>query len=117
MSEHFDETSHGALVSSLGEQVVGMLLVKFLAQMEERFAILETTLAADTPDMAVVKQQAHDMTSSSGSVGLGLMCKTATACEIACKEGNTEEALRQARLLVDMAPAVKQAVQQAYPSI
>lgn len=117
MSNHFDDAAHGALVSSVGEQVVGMLMGKFLTQMNERLAILKSTLDTPAPDMAVVKQQAHDMTSSSGSVGLGLMCQTATDCEVACKSDDNDTALEKAHALVNMGPEVEAAIRQAYPNI
>ena len=115
MSDHFDETAFEALKSSLGDQLVEMLLGKFLVQMQEKVAILQT--AIDSRDMEGVRQQAHDLTSSAGSVGLGAMKEKASACEIAVKQGNEQEGLTLAQELVNMAPETAAAVRAAYPGL
>jgi HPt (histidine-containing phosphotransfer) domain-containing protein len=115
MTDHFDEASFGALKSSLGDQMVEMLLGKFLVQMQEKVAMLQT--AIDSADMEGVRQQAHDLTSSSGSVGLGAMKEKASACEIAVKQGNEQEGLTLAQELVDMAPETAAAIRAAYPGL
>ncbi|MDF1721858.1 MAG: Hpt domain-containing protein [Minwuia sp.] len=115
MTEQFDAAAFEALKASLGDQLVEMLLGKFVVQMKEKTARLQT--AIDSRDMADVRQQAHDLTSSSGSVGLGAMRDTASACEMAVKQGNEDEGLAKAQELVDMAPATEAAIREAYPNL
>ena len=95
--------------------MVEMLLGKFLVQMQEKVAILQT--AIDARDMEGVRQQAHDLTSSAGSVGLGAMKEKASACEITVKQGNDQEGLTLAQELVNMAPETAAAVRAAYPGL
>lgn len=115
MADHFDDAAFGALESALGEDMVAMLLGKFIGQMNEKVAVLQGGIAAR--DMAVVKQQAHDLTSSSGSVGLGAMKETASACEFAVKDGEEDKALLLAQQLVDMAPETEAAIRARFPNL
>ncbi|MEC9346325.1 MAG: Hpt domain-containing protein [Pseudomonadota bacterium] len=115
MTGHFDEAAFGALKAALGEQMVGMLLGKFLAQMHDKIGKLK--VAVDTGDMAEIRQQAHDLTSSSGTVGLGAMRDAASACEYAVKEGRTADALDRARELIALAPDAEAAIRAAYPEL
>ena len=115
MTEHFDQAAFGALKDSLGDQMVQMLLGKFLTQMNDKVAKLDAAIAAE--DMEEVRQQAHDLTSSSGSVGLGAMRDAASACEIAVKTGEKADALEKARILVALAPDAEAAVRTAYPDL
>jgi len=115
MSEHFDAAAFDALKSSLGEQLVEMLLGKFLIQMNEKIITLQGAIT--TRDIAAVRQQAHDLTSSAGTVGLGAMRDKASACEIAIKQGNEDEGLTHAQDLVDMASDTESAVRAVYPNL
>lgn len=115
MAEHFDAAAFGALKSALGDDMVAMLMGKFVVQMNEKIEVLRGGVAAR--DMAIVKQQAHDLTSSSGSVGLGAMKETASACEFAVKEGEEDKALALAQQLVDMAPATEAAIRAEFPNL
>jgi HPt (histidine-containing phosphotransfer) domain-containing protein len=115
MAEHFDEAGLGALQGALGDDMVAMLLGKFIGQMNEKVAVLQEGVSAR--DMAVVKQQAHDLTSSSGSVGLGAMKETASACEFAVKDGEEDKALALAQQLVDMAPETEAAIRARFPNL
>lgn len=115
MADHFDEAAFGALQGALGDDMVVMLLGKFIGQMNDKIETLRGGIAAQ--DMAVVKQQAHDMTSSSGSVGLAAMKETASACEFAIKDGENEKALALAQQLVDMAPETEAAIRARFPNV
>lgn len=115
MTDHFDAAALGALKSALGEPLVEMLLGKYLAQMNEKIGILER--AVESGDLAQVRQQAHDLTSSSGSVGLGAMRDAASACEYAVKEGRASDALDRAREMIALAPQTEAAIRAAYPGL
>lgn len=115
MTEHFDAAAFGALRQTLGDEMVEMLLGKYLVQMEEKVGLLREGVEAR--DMAQVRQQAHDLTSSSGSVGLGAMSNKASACEFAVKEGREEAALEHARELIALAPETAAAIRAAFPSL
>lgn len=115
MADHFDEAAFGALKQALGDDMVAMLMGKFLVQMQEKIEVLKGGIAAR--DMAVVKQQAHDLTSSSGSVGLGAMKDMASACEFAVKDGDEEKALEHAQGLVDMTPDTIVAIRAEFPNL
>ena len=115
MTEQFDATAFEALKSSLGDQLVEMLLGKFIVQVRDKVAALQ--VAIDNCNMEDVRQVAHDLTSSAGSVGLGAMRDTASACEIAVKQGDEDEGLAKAQALVDMAPATEAAIREAYPNL
>ncbi|WP_417512925.1 Hpt domain-containing protein [Minwuia sp.] len=114
-AEQFDDAAYGALKSALGDQMVEMLMAKFVVQMHEKIELLKAGIAAR--DMAVVKQQAHDLTSSSGSVGLKAMKLVASACEFAVKDGEEEKALAHAQELVDMAPETEAAIRAELPNM
>lgn len=115
MTEHFDAEAFGALKQTLGDQMVEMLLGKYLVQMEEKVELLRR--GTETRDMEAVRQQAHDLTSSSGSVGLGAMKDKASACEFAVKEGREDDALELARELIALAPEAAAAIRAEYPSL
>jgi len=115
MTEHFDEAAFGALKGALGDEMVEMLLGKYLTQMQEKIETLKGGIAAR--DMGVVRQQAHDLTSSSGSVGLGAMKDAASACEFAVKDGEEDKALDLAQQMVDMAPDVAAAIRGRFPNL
>jgi HPt (histidine-containing phosphotransfer) domain-containing protein len=115
MTEHFDEAAFGALQGALGEEMVGMLMGKFLVQMQEKVEIMRTGVAER--DMAAVRQQAHDLTSSAGSLGLGAMKDAASTCEFAIKDGEEDKALEIAQQLVDMAPDTVAAIKAKFPEL
>jgi HPt (histidine-containing phosphotransfer) domain-containing protein len=115
MADQFDAAAFGALKQTLGDQMVEMLMGKYLTQMKEKVATLDQGIA--DRDMGVVRQQAHDLTSSSGSVGLGAMKETASACEFAVKEGDEEKALDLARRIVAMAPETEAAIRAEFPNL
>ncbi|WP_416899951.1 MAG: Hpt domain-containing protein [Minwuia sp.] len=115
MADQFDQASFGALKQALGDQMVEMLLTKYLAQMKEKVAVLQSGI--DARDMGVVRQQAHDLTSSSGSVGLGAIRDKASACEFAVKDGEEDKALEFAREIVAMAPETEAAIRAECPNI
>lgn len=114
MVDHFDDAALAALRSSLGDQVVEMLLGKFLTQMDQKVALLRQGI--EDGDLGVVRQQAHDLSSSAGSVGLGALSGAASACELAIRAGEVD-ALDKARKLADLAPEARAAVKAAYPDL
>lgn len=115
MADHFDAASFGALKQTLGDDMVEMLLGKYLVQMEDKIGRLGR--AVETRDMAEVRQQAHDLTSSSGSVGLGAMRDKASECEYAVKEGREDDALARAQELIALAPEAAAAIRAEYPKL
>lgn len=115
MAEQFDEAAFGALKGALGDEMVEMLLGKYVTQMQEKVETLKDGIASR--DMGVIRQQAHDLTSSSGSVGLGAIKETASACEFAVKDGEDEKALDLAQQVVDMAPDVAAAIRARFPNL
>lgn len=115
MTEQFDTAAFEALKSSLGDQLVEMLMGKFIVQVKDKAATLQ--VAIDARNMEDVRQVAHDLTSSAGSVGLGAMRDTASACEIAVKQGNEDEGLAKAQALVDMTPVTEAAIRETFPNL
>lgn len=115
MAEQFDQAAFGALKGALGDEMVGMLMGKFVIQMQDKIALLQAGI--NERDIAVVKQQAHDLTSSSGTVGLGAMKEKASETEFAVKDGDEGKALALAQELVDMAPETLAAIRAEFPNL
>jgi len=115
MTEHFDQAAFGALKGALGDDMVAMLMGKFVVQMQEKIGIMRAAVASQ--DMAEVKQQAHDLTSSSGTVGLKAMKEKASETEFAIKEGDEGKALAFAQQLVDMEEDTLAAIRAEFPNL
>ncbi len=74
-----------------GADMFRALVAQFTSEMAGRVPAIEAALAAG--DLAALRQQAHDITTSAGTLGVTGVSSRSAATEAACKSGDASAAL------------------------
>ncbi len=91
-AEIIDPDVLNGLTESLGEAKTQELVTLYIVDMESRLVRLHE--AAQNNDFGAVRKEAHDLRSTSGSLGLSRLFALGAGIEIACVDGRNADALR-----------------------
>jgi len=102
-----------ALEQRFGRAVFASFVQQYLDEVPPRLAVIQAALAAG--DIAALQRQGHDLTTSSGTIGIAAVAAASRDCEVACKSDDREAALAAAALLPPRLEEAVAALKSRYP--
>ncbi|CAK0771151.1 two-component system, sensor histidine kinase and response regulator [Azospirillaceae bacterium] len=110
-----DEAQLAELEASIRPTEMGAIVMCFLNDVQARIERLSQAAARE--DIKAVSAEAHDLSSSSGSLGATAVMNMAVAIEVACRSGNAAEALRQVPGLHGAAKVLVKAMRRRFAGV
>ena len=103
------------LEQRFGRDVFASFIQQYLDEVDGRREQVEAAVAAQ--DLAALGKEVHDLTTSSGTIGIKCVYETAQACEFACKDEDKALALALGRDLPEQMRAAVSALRERYPAL
>ena len=111
-----DDVLDTALMDGLearyGRDIFESLVQEYLGEVKGR---IEQATAAN--DLAGLRKEVHDLTTSSGTIGIRLVYEAAQACEFACRDEDVEQAMAIAREMPGKSAVANEALLVRCPSL
>lgn len=103
------------LEARFGRDIFESLVQEYLGEVKGRIARIEQATAAN--DLAGLRKEVHDLTTSSGTIGIRLVYEAAQACEFACRDEDVEQAMAIGREMPGKSAVANEALLVRYPSL
>ena len=101
------------LSGRLGDQMLGRLVTAYLNELELR--VRRMRQAAANAEAKALQDEAHDLKSTSGNLGVRQLQEVARQIELACRQGQEKEAFRLVADVSDMAERAVEALTERFP--
>jgi HPt (histidine-containing phosphotransfer) domain-containing protein len=114
-TELLDQALMRELEDRFGREAMAALVETYLQESENRLRQVPGLVAAN--DVAALGQQAHDLTTSAGTIGVKAVYLIARDIEYACKSGQPAAALALAGRLPRIAELCAAALRARFPEV